>query len=482
MKYRIIAGLALVMTCICSCDDNTDNIGSSLINNMDNLDVVADTFSISSQSLIADSVLSRNTIGYVGKVRDPETGAYITSDYMTQFHLREDFSFPNTDSIISKKDGLVVADSCELKLYYTSFFGDSLAPMKLTAYEMGKALTESEKYYSNYDPEREGLLRDNGIKINKLYTLTDLNVSEATRSESSYMSSISIKLDKEYTDNEGKRYDNFGTYIMRKYYEHPEYFKNSYQFTNHVVPGFYFKTQSGLGSMAYISLSQLNVYFKYKYKDKTSLGADTVCIGVGTSSFSGTEEVLQTTRIDNDKETMQRLAGEDDCTYLKTPAGLFTELTLPVNEIIAGHENDSINSAKVVLTRINNNVSGDYTLDVPQTLLLIPESEMYSFFEENRIADYKTSYLSSFNSTTNTYTFNNISNLIREMYNNGNRNNSNWNKVVIIPVTASYNTSSTVAELVKVTHDMSMTSTRLVKGDGSQNSKIRISVIYSKFR
>ena len=114
---------------------------------------------------------------------------------------------------------------------------------------------------------------------------------------------------------------------------------------------------------------------------------------------------------------------------------------------------------------------------------MLPKSDAKAFFENNRTADYKTSFLASYNSSTNTYTFNNIGSLIKNLYDKADRSNSEWNKVVLIPVNVSYDTSSGVTELISVSNDMSMTSTRLVRGDDdTKNSKITISVIYSKFK
>ena len=199
------------------------------------------------------------------------------------------------------------------------------------------------------------------------------------------------------------------------------------------------------------------------------------------ASFPGTEEVLQTTTINNDMSTLRRLVAEDrSCTYLKSPAGIFTEMTLPVNEIVAGHENDTINTAKITLTRINDGVQQKaYRLGIPQTLLLLPKADMYSFFEKNQIADYKTSYLASYNSSSNTYTFNNIGGLIKHLNETADKTKADWNKVVIIPVTATYTTIDQRSVLTKVTHDMSLTSTKLV---GGPNTKNLITVIYSKFK
>lgn len=482
MNIKYWASLALASFFLVSCDDTTDNIGSSLIDNVDKLHITTDTFTVSTRSIVADSVLSRNMTGYLGKVRDPETGAYLSSSFMTQFYSPENFSFPDKDSIQSRDElGEVMADSCDIRLYYNGFYGDSLATMKMSVYELTKPVEEQKFFYSNFNPEKE-YINGNENKTNKVYTLVDLNVDEKTRYSKDYMPAIRISLDKEY-----------GTKILKAYYDNPNAFKNAYSFIHDVMPGFYFKSVGGLGSMAYISLSQLNVYFRHKTTTTASDGTkrDTIITSVG--AFPGTEEVLQTTTVSNDKSTLQKLVSDNSCTYLKSPAGIFTEMRIPVKDIVEkqyigedgktySHKNDTINSAKVVLTRINNAQDSEYTLAIPQTLLILPKADMYSFFEKKKVADYKTSFLATYNSSTNTYTFNNIGGLVKYLYENGDRTKANWDKVVIIPVKTTYNTTSTTKELIAVNHDMSLASTRLVGGPESKYGDIKISVIYSKFK
>ena len=62
---------------------------------------------------------------------------------------------------------------------------------------------------------------------------------------------------------------------------------------------------------------------------------------------------------------------------------------------------------------------------------------------------------------------------------NRNRKSENWNKVVLVPVTISTNSSSVIT---KVSCDMSLASTRLVGGSQNPHAPVRISVIYSKFK
>ncbi len=478
---KILWALVAASACAASlsCDDTTDTIGTSLTDNLDVLKVSADTFFVTSRSLVADSVLARNTTGYLGKVRDPETGAYITGDFMSQFNTLEDYEFPSRDSIVSLIDGDVVADSCDLRLYFDTFYGDSLATMNLTVYEMAEPFSEGVNYYSNFDPIAEGMVREDGLRISKSYTLCDLTVDEDTRSDPDvYTPNIRIPLREPYTDRDGVTYNNYGTYVMRKYYEDPSNFRNSYAFIHGVCPGFYFKMEEGLGSMAYVFVSQLNVFFRYN-SDSTF---------VGTSRFSGTEEVLQATNVTNDAETIDRLASDGTCSYIKTPAGIFTELTLPVEDIVSGHENDTINTAKVVLQRINNSQHGEYTLDIPEMLMMIPKDSLYSFFENQDIIDYKKSFLASYSSTYNHYSFNNISGMITYMDRARREGlaldpgwedaNPDWNKVVVMPVSVTTNSSN---QVIKVVHDMSLASTRLMGGPENGYEPIEISVIYSKF-
>ena len=498
MKARFLAGLVLLVMALTSCDETTETIGSSLTDNMDFLKITTDSFKVTSRSIIADSVLSRNSMGYLGRIKDPETGAYVTGDFMVQFNSIDTKAFPVQDSIMSRINGEVVADSCIVNLYYSNFFGDSLSTMKLTAYEMAKPLEENMMYYSNYDPFANGYIREDGIKVDKVFTLADQNVDDSLRTTADFLPSIHLALNDPYTDSEGKTYHNFGTYVMRKYFENPNYFKNSYQFVHHVCPGFYVKIKDGTGAMAYVNISWMVVYFKIKDEDGNE--------EVGRTSFSGTEEVLQTTRITNDQRSIERLASDNSCTYIKSPAGIFTELTLPVDEIINNHENDTLNTARLSLTKMIDWSDSDYKFNMPTYLLMVPKDSLYTFFEKNSLPNNITSYVKERDHTSistgssyysqrvikkykDSYTFDNISNLIRHMAEAKKKGGSdytithpNWNKVVIVPVTVNTTTTTSGGTAIsRVMNDMSPTSLRLVGGSENVNGDIHISVIYSKF-
>ena len=520
MNIKLFTGLLFTSCMMLSCNDSTDSIGSSLAGITDGVQIESASFDVSSQSIVADSILSRNNDGYLGKVLDPETGSYVTGDFMTQFYSLENYQFPAKDSLITYDasgnlvKGVIKADSCEIRLFYSKHYGDSTKTMKLTAYELSKPMNENRNYYSNFDPMKEGYVRTNGIQKDKVYTLTDFSIPKNKRDSSTYTPYITIKLNEAYTDTQGNSYANYGTYVMSKYYDNPANFKNAYTFRNNVVPGFLFKHKSGIWNMAYIDITQLNVYFKYygRVAYKAQVGGNTVTqyrdtVYHGVTVFWGTEEVLQSTTITNDSRAIAALASDASCTYLKTPAGIFTELTLPVDQIMNGHEKDTISVAKLSISRINNTLSGNDAFRTPEHVLMIPRDSLYSFFENNEMYNNKNSYVATWAYGTssspygNTYDFNNISGMISAMYhtNSGSRS-ANWNKVVLVPVsllTTStsnqnsqysnysgypyYSSASTSTTVTGVSNDMSLSSTKLVKGTTS-NSPIKIDVIYSKFK
>lgn len=480
MNIKHFIGMTLVAMSFVACDDTTGNLGNSLTNTADQFEILTDTFKVKTRSIIVDSVLSRGQYSYLGHIKDTETGTYITSHYTTQFAILESLDgttlFPPRDSIASvDTEGNVIADSCRMQIYFYSSIGDSLNAMKLTAYELAKPVEEGKLYYTDFNPEENGLIRADGIKKSKAYTTLDLNLSDSSRAlvvNKTHMESVTISMNDSYTDKDGKTYNNYGTYLMRKFYENPDNYKSSYSFTHNVCPGFYIKSTDGLGVMSAVYLTELVLFYKHNNDS----------LYYSSNIFSGTEEVLQTTNIINDKTTNKTLADDKTCTYLKAPAGIFTEVELPVNEIKFGHENDTISSAKIVFNRLRSMVEDSY-IGTPTSILMIPKDSLYTFFEKKNLPDNKYSFMGVNNDAYNTYTFNNISSLVSAMYEakrNGNAS-ENWNKVVLVPVTVEKNTSSTNSTTTGVSHEMSLKSTRLVGGEQNSRQPITISVIYNRF-
>ena len=157
MKAKKIILMAIAAMTLVACDDTTDTIGTSLIPNADRLTVAADTFAVTSKTILADSIIARNNTGYLGRVKDPESGDVVKASFMTQFHTLDNFALPDENQIYSRDDnGDIIADSCDIELTYDSYYGDSLAQMKTRAYLMDKPMEEGVYYSTNYDPMKAG--------------------------------------------------------------------------------------------------------------------------------------------------------------------------------------------------------------------------------------------------------------------------------------------------------------------------------------
>ena len=210
----------------------------------------------------------------------------------------------------------------------------------------------------------------------------------------------------------------------------------------------------------------------------------------GTMKMGSTPEVLQTTKITNDKEGLNKLVADESCTYLKTPAGIFTEMTLPVEEILSSaHNTDSLLSVSLTLQHINSTMpTSKYLLDEPSTVLMVMKDSLYSFFEKEKTYDYRSAFVAEL--SNNNYSFSNIGNLISLMYRNkfsGElmdpewlKKHPNWNKVVIVPIASTSLTVTTSSSIIySLSNNMGLSSTKLV---GGPNSPIEVKVIYAKFK
>lgn len=475
---RLLTVLVIAALTFAACDDTTEGIGGSITNKIDNINISNSAFNVTTKSIVADSVLSRNNTGLIGKMKDPETGNYVKGDYMTQLSVLPTFSVDTLDYIKQANKGSIEADSCYLLVSYNASYGDTIAPMKVTAYEMTKPMAEDQEYYSNYDAFEKGWVNENNQHWSSNYNL----------SNTSDVKNFKIYLNKEYK-KDGKTYKNYGSYIMQTYAEHPEYFKTNFKFLHNVCPGFYIKNVGGTGNMAKIWNTELIFYWT---RHKT-INKDSTAVSIGYNRFDGTEEVLQLNKIENDTENLKKLASKDQekCTYLKSPAGIFTEVTLPIEDIMKGHEKDTLNTATISFPRLNNvDEDNPYNFATPSTILMVQKDSLQSFFEKSKLADSRTSYTASYSSTgtyKNAYTFQNIANLVSAMYKNKGKS-KNWDKVVLVPVSIITVTQGYTTVITKINHDMALASTRLKRGvittdsSGKKTSPIQIKVIYSKFK
>lgn len=495
MAYsKLLPAIAMCLAAtFAACDDSTSIIGSDIMPDNDNVSTSQQTFIVHSQTVKADSVLANTNDCYLGKIIDPETRAYTTCGYLAQFHVMENYSFPKLPLMMQDDSGKAVADSCALRIFFSSYFGDSLTNMKLRVTELDTAnvIEEGEDFYTDINASKY-VSPNPTIRQEVTYAINDLTRPDTATSSSNYKS-IVVRLPREY-----------GSYLINKYYENPSFYQNSYQFIRHVCPGFMFENSGGVGAMVHAEITALDVYFRYH--SKTAAGKDTIVDGM--QRMAATEEVIQSAKVSNDIPSSM-LNPDNGYTYAKSPAALFTEVELPVADIVAGqHYSDTINTASMVLRQHSASVSsGSLQLNAPTSLLMVRKADAKKFFLDEKLPNSVNSFLATYNTDTRSYNFSNISQLVTLIKNerdslagvsNGDDEATrlkkyqiweasasyapDWNKVMIIPVKATYSTTTSgyqqVTSLVKLRHEMGLSSVKL---SGGTSPDLKLNVIYSRF-
>lgn len=511
-KFSYILIFVAAFFCTTSCDETTDNIGAGLAGNMDNFIIKADTFLLQSKTQMLGAVQSRSSKANLGCIRDYDTGSVIRGSYTTQFFLLEGPMFPDLDSIRSTAPSFdsfadtthvaidqVIADSANITIYPTHIIGDSLQPMHLSVYELKKPIPDGKTYLSDFDPIKEGYVNTDKPLKSMTFTMADQTVDSATVNSKDYTTIFRIPLNETYK-RDGVSYNNIGTYIMQRYYQSCRdkdgAFTNSNAFAHKVFPGLYITVDNGEGAMASIAGTAMDISYRCWLNDSTTRAK-------AHTTIFGTDEVLQTTCIETNKDALQMLANDNTCSYIKTPAGLFTEMEIPIDQIMFGHETDSLSKAKVTLQCMNNQGYDGNSYDAPSYVLMIPTDSVQTFFNEKKLSNGRTAFLASYESSTHSYTFENFAGMIAHMNNlkKAGKASVNWNKVAIVPVgvnttsTSSNNSyygglypyygygygssSSTSTKITAIIPEMSLYSAKLVGGSNALD-KIKMSVVYTK--
>ena len=464
MRLKYLFAL-LLSTLLYSCDDSTYGIGDSTIADEDPIPAGEAKYSVSTNSILADSIYARTITAYLGKYTDPTFGEF-TADFIAQFNCTDNFEFPENIKEIKK---------LELSMYYTTFYGDSLNSMVLQVDTLDTIIPEKElsTFYTSVDPKlyynpnikpitRKAYAAIGSSAVDTIYTQTDIYGN--TTEQRIMWQNIELPV-------------SLGEHMYNKYKENKNNYKDAEAFIKNVLKGFYIHNTNGDGTILYIDDMELILHYDHYIESKAGTLDSLVS---GSSVFAATKEVIQANRFQNSARLKELVESTKDCTYLKTPAGIYTEATLPIEEISEIHKNDTLNAASITFTRYNEKEDSNYPMSTPQYLLMVRKCEMYSFFENNKLHDNKTSFVTQFTSSgedANTYKFLNVAPLISYCMNEKNKGTADedWDKVVLIPVKVETDMNGSV---ISIRNDLDMGSARLV---GGEKDKITMQVLYTTF-
>ena len=419
MKTKItVFGFLLSLLLTVGCDDSIDSIGMNMLPESERITARIDSFSIIGKTIKADSIYAKTVNGLLGRFIDPVYGD-ITAGYLCQFvppsnSLFEDFA-----------DNIVTVESIYLHIAYASYTGDSLAPMEVTAHPVTKPLVRNNYAYTQPDKAKAFFSEyydENNTLGKTAYTAWNKNLSDV-RNASDTLNMVDINLPMD-----------LATILLEEY-------KNkkgeiSEAFLAEHLPGVYLKSTFGSGCLINVNHTILRLKLKRQLQIKSVL-TENDSIDYDYLSFYTTKEVIQVNSYAGNDEY---LTADNDKMYIKSPTGIFTELTIPIKEIRdsveAGALGKRFSSVQLILEAEPKPESA-YPLNFPGTgaktplgdavarLLLIEvdenESIINDFFEEKRdpnALNNITSYVTSYNSISKTYSFDNIANMIQAAMDN----------------------------------------------------------------
>lgn len=467
MKIKYLCAL-LLAALVYSCDDSTTGIGDSLIPDGDRIDANTDSYKFTTRSLLADSVYARTNTAYLGRYTDEQFGEF-SADFLAQFTCTDNFEF---DEEVEEITGVT------LHLSYTTYFGDSLNAMRMQIDTLDKIIPEKElsTFYTSVNPAEYYNEKAKPIAV-KAYSAvgpSTILVKDTVNNTGAFYYLQSIKLPL-----------SLGTYMFNKYKENKGNYKDAETFIRNVFKGVYVRCTHGDGTILYIDDIQLGLTAKKVIENSAGI-RDSVLYK--PYFFAASKEVIQANHFQN-SEKLKELVEENQWTYIKSPAGIYTEATFPAATIYEEHKRDTLNGVSVTFTRYNDKSDSKYKMDPPKNLLMVRKKEMFSFFEENKMYDNQTSFLCNY-SGNNTYTFSNIAPLITYCINERNKGletdpnweakNPDWNKVVLIPVKPEEVKSNQVTQIVGVSNSLGMESARL-KGGTESKDELKMQIFYTTF-
>lgn len=459
MKLRTIFELLIIATTVLliSCNDTLDKLGFSVQPDKDRVTVGTDTVYLSSSTVQVDSVYSKTKYPILGEYIDPVFGT-VRSDYIGEFYFPEIMEF--------KKDAKI--DSVRLTVEYTSMIGDSLAPMQLAVYKVKDKLPKGKKY-TNFSPEMySDMTAPLGIK-----TFTGRNNTYRTETYYTGTSTQEVRI---YEINTPLPLE-LGEKFLNEYKKEDHGALKNTETFREFFPGVYVTTNFGNSSILNINLTSLKVYYKYLDVKGSSQKTDT------TRSTQWkiyiTPEVTQINRISNKNDKL--IQPNDIGTYIKSPAGVNTEIIFPISNIASKLKNSALNQARFVVYTVPSITEDErIKLSPPDNLLLINKDSVKQFFENGKLNDNITSFIASYDSNTQSYSFGNVSSLINyyNIQHNKDKTKPLDQKYQLIPIDVTYSTTSQGGTVVtSIYNQMKPTATMI----NNKADKLRLEIIYSSF-
>lgn len=441
--FAAVAALLASFT-IVSCSDNLSEVGASTRPETDGITIKNATYELPLETMYRDSVFVRTGYPLLGSITDISFGE-ITAGFLAQFYANKetglnivnsndsttfnilrtsvpkelgydwsDYHYNSSfDSLVSNR-----IDSMTIRVYYRSYYGDSLAPMQLSIYSLNSnvdfaALNESEFYSNNdfselYTADADHLLGKKG------YTTLNREVSDSLRQTDDYMDYIEVKLKDDYKNDFFKLCVEAAIARDKKNPHRAEYtdiFSSPSELRKSWLSGVCVKPTFGDGSL--IKVYYTAIYFFYssyhRYAEDGTLlrtandDADSAYVSNHVQYIAVTPDVIQMSGIKFTDENKEMRMASADTAYISSPQGYYSTIDLPLGRIMSDIYNDPLrNDSSYFINAANFYLKAykpkGYVLsNTPApTLLMVRNDSVNTFFEDRKLPSSATSCYASY--------------------------------------------------------------------------------------
>ena len=391
-----------------SCEEDTSQIGPGLTIDDTSITLDSITYNLDARAVAYDKFDARTGNLMLGNLDVAEYGS-LNCSFVTRLMCATKLNVP--DSLLYPER----VDSCKIRLAIArgGLTGDSLAPQKIAAYRLTKALPAGISNDFNpegyYDPSSPLGLRSYTASLIADSDSAFLNIGD---NYSAFY--VDIPVSKE-----------LGQEIFTQYKEHPEVFEWPQTFAQY-FPGIFVNSVFGKGCVANIRSILFGVYF-HSLADKTTItDGDTITSQVHTAAvvypFSSSPEVLSSNNISYKVSDYMKNLVASGKKVVTTPGGYLIKLNFPAQDLVNRYNSGDHNLSMVndlYFTIPAEVIENDYGIGATPSLLLIKTSEMEDFFNNNQLPDNKTSFTAAYDSTNKKYTFSSMRQYILDLINKG---------------------------------------------------------------
>lgn len=462
MKFKFIIPLiAIVASLFVACEDASTNLGIEIQPVSDGILLDAATFTLNTETFPVARIVSKPDSLLLGKYIDDFLGTSY-ADIITQLRL------PTTEfRYMDPSVATTVADSVVLHLGFSSYFGVNTAPIEVSVYELKKALSDSETYYSDIDPAE---YVDFSKKLNAMPEL--LTIKDGVSGK--IQKSLDIKLSDEF--------------LSRFFTTDPTIFSGQEAFQN-FFKGLYVTTDFGSSAMINVNSLSLTLYYHYTLNDDPTKAKIK-----GYHDFHANTEIVKVNRIQYYLSGTLKINPEDEFNYIVSPSTYQTKVRIPMDSIrrcidaSLGDKVLDVNSTILKLNVQDRKVWGANSI-IPyvESMLLIKEDAVDEFFKERQLPSDTVAFLADLDkenitSTTFTYhyTFYDLASLIEHELKKDSK--QEFLDMVLIPVRVTRVASGSSSQMIisEINPATQMQAVSIFSGKNKENP-MRLEIVFSGY-